>query len=138
MSTYYPIEFLPEKTDLGNPATRNFFRNNLPFEEAKGNNNPEDVTATFGKVQSFLTSSINNENLLNTHETIVNKKDKNNTETSTSAKTRITRVNIDSRLRNIQPKHILDTKLNNLQNALFFTENKISSILLFKLFKILK
>ena len=128
MSTYYPIEFLPEETKLGNPATRNFFRNNLPFEDTKGNDHPENVSANLGKVQSFLTSSINNENLLNTYETTVDKKDKNNTETNTSIKTRVTRVNIDSRLRNIQPKHILDTTLHNVKNALFFTANSNSVI----------
>jgi len=127
MSNYYPNEFLPETPDLGNPTTRNYFRNNLPFEETNKNNSPENVTAKFGKTEQFLTSSINNDKLLNTHETLVdkNKKEDNN---SSSKKIRITRVNIDSRLRNIQPKHILDTNLHNLKNALFFTYKSNSVI----------
>ena len=127
MSNYYPNEFLPETPDLGNPTTRNYFRNNLPFEETNENNSPENVTAKFGKTEQFLTSSINNDKLLNTHETLIdkNKKEDNN---SSSKKIRITRVNIDSRLRNIQPKHILDTNLHNLKNALFFTYKSNSVI----------
>jgi hypothetical protein len=122
MSTYYPNEFLPENQELGIPKTRNYFRNNLPMNESEGNEDQVDVVANFGKKQEFLTSSINNTKLLNTHETIVNKDAKPENKTN-KQKTRITRVNIDSRLRSIQPKHILDTKLNNLQNALFFTLN---------------
>ena len=53
MSNYYPNEFLPETPELGNPATRNFFRNNLPFEETNDNNSPENVTAKFGKTEQF-------------------------------------------------------------------------------------
>ena len=127
MSNYYPNEFLPETPELGNPATRNFFRNNLPFEETNENNSPENVTAKFGKTEQFLTSSINNDKLLNTHETLVDKNEKKDNNSS-SKKIRITRVNIDSRLRNIQPKHILDTNLHNLKNALFFTYNSNSVI----------
>jgi phage anti-repressor protein len=129
MSTYYPNEFLPENPDLGTPKTRNYFRNNLPFEETSGNPEQANVTANFGKKQDFLTASINNDKLLNKYETIVNKDDPNkNSKSNNSQKIRVTKVNIDSRLRNIQPKHILDTKLNNLQNALFFTENSNSII----------
>lgn len=132
MSTYFPNEFLPENSALGSPKTRNFFRTNLPFDEVSENQdtNKQDVVANFGKKQDFLTSSLNNDPLLNTHETIVDKDNSENNSPGSvnSKKIRITRVNIDSRLRNIQPKHILDIKLNNLQNALFFTENSNSVI----------
>jgi len=135
MSVYYPIEFLPENQDLGSPTTKNFYKNNIPFAENRGNDNSEDVVANFGRKQDFLTSSINNNKLLNTYETLVDKNEKIKKQETTnlntsenSPKIRRTRVNIDSRLRNTQPKHILDTKLNNLQNALFFTYNSNSVI----------
>jgi hypothetical protein len=127
MSTYYPNEFLPENQDLDVPKTRNYFRNKLPLEESSKNQDNINVVANFGKKQEFITSSINNDDVLNTYETIKNK-DNNNSKLNSTSKSRVTRVNIDSRLRNTQPKHILDSKLNNLENALFFTENSNSII----------
>jgi hypothetical protein len=126
MSIYNPIDFLPENPNVGNPSTRNFLRNNLPYAESSNNEQPENVTAQFGKKEEFLTSSINNDKLSNTYNNLVNKA--NNQESTNNYKLRKTRINIDSRLRNIQPKHILDKKLNNLQNALFFTYNSNSVI----------
>ena len=129
MSTYYPIEFLPENQKLGEPNTRNYLRNNLPYEDTSDTQQPENVVAVFGKKQDFLTSSINNEPLKNTYETTVDKDTPPTANpSSNNKKIRSTKVNIDSRLRNTQPKHILDTKLNNLQNALFFTTNSNSVI----------
>ena len=126
MSTYYPNEFLPENQDLDVPKTRNYFRNNLPLDESSKNQDNIDVVANFGKKQEFTTSSISNAEVLNTYETDKNKD--NNSKLTSTSKSRVTRVNIDSRLRNTQPKHILDSKLNNLENALFFTENSNSII----------
>ena len=115
MSTYYPNEFLPENQDLDVPKTRNYFRNKLPLDETSKNQDDIDVVANFGKKQEFTTSSINNTDVLNTYETNKNI-DNNKSKSNSTSKSRITRVNIDSRLRNTQPKHILDSKLNNLQN----------------------
>ena len=136
MATYYPIEFLPENPTLGEPTNRNYLRNNLPYQISSNNQNSntendEDVVAQLGKKDTFLESSILNKTLENIHANSVSK-DINNTHENTSNNTntnkRYTRINIDSRLRNIQPKHILDSKLNNLQNALFFTYNSNSVI----------
>jgi hypothetical protein len=136
MATYYPIEFLPENSDLGDPKTRNFFRNNLPFQPTTENGVDETAVANFGKQTTFLESSINNNPVIN--QNVVNKEksklpNKETNNFSNSSKTnkpqnRYTRINIDSRLRNIQPKHILDTKLNNLTNAFYFTKNSNSII----------
>jgi len=132
MANYNPTEFLPENPELGNPKTRNFLRNNLPYSDTLGNAESVDVTAQFGKKEEFLTSSINNNELKNTYVRLADKTDNNQTNNQTDSKNkpklRKTRVNIDSRLRNTQPKHILDTKLNNLQNALFFKQNSNSVI----------
>jgi len=134
MATYYPIEFLPENKDVNDadPKTRNFFRNNLPLQPSTEASADESVVADFGKKQLFLESSINNNEVINTNERNV-EKSKLNTNLTTSQKSnkpqqRYTRINIDSRLRNIQPKHILDTNLNNLTNALYFTQNSNSVI----------
>jgi hypothetical protein len=134
MATYYPIEFLPENKDVtdADPKTRNFFRNNLPFQPTTESSVDESAVAEFGKKELFLESSINNNEVVNTNERSV-EKSKLNTNLTTSQKSnkpqqRHTRINIDSRLRNIQPKHILDTNLNNLTNALYFTQNSNSVI----------
>jgi hypothetical protein len=132
MAEYYPIEFLPENPELANPTTRNFFRNNLPIEELNNNVINENIVATFGKKYDYKTSSINNNILKNKHETIVDKEKlnenntNNNNNNNNDINSRVTRINIDSRLRNTQPKHILDKKINNLQNALYFTSNSNS------------
>ena len=125
MSTYYPIEFLPENPDLGKPTNRNYFRNNLPYQESSDNTNSSDadVLAKFGRETTFLESSLNNNKVTNKYENSISKEETKNTSGKNKTKNRVTRVNIDSRLRNIQPKHILDSKLNNLQNCLFFTYN---------------
>jgi hypothetical protein len=138
MTTYYPIEFLPENPDLGDPKTRNFFRNNLPFQPSTESAVDENSVANFGKQTTFLESSINNNPNINQNQNVVTKEksllpNKETNNLSNSSKTnksqnRYTRINIDSRLRNIQPKHILDTKLNNLTNALYFTKNSNSII----------
>ena len=120
MSTYYPNEFLPENQDLDVPKTRNYFRNKLPLDETSKNQDDIDVVANFGKKQEFTTSSINNTDVLNTYETNKNI-DNNKSKSNSTSKSRITRVNIDSRLRNTQPKHILDSKLNNLHKYLTFS-----------------
>lgn len=125
MSTYYPIEFLPENPNLGKPTNRNYFRNNLPYQESSDNTNSTEteVIANLGRETTFLESSLNNNKVTNKHENSVSKEETKNISGTNKIKNRITRVNIDSRLRNIQPKHILDSKLNNLQNCLFFTYN---------------
>jgi len=130
MATYYPIEFLPENPELGNPNTRNFFRNNLPVQPVTETDVDETSVADFGKKSTFLESSIENNKVLNTFENNVEKKPTISESDLKSNKTqkRYTRINIDSRLRNIQPKHILDTNLNNLTNALYFTQNSNSII----------
>jgi len=134
MSTYYPIEFLPEDPDLGKPNTRNYLRNNLPFQPTTENSVDENVSAEFGKQVTFLESSINNTPVKNQNELVVDKSKLEDRKTiskssnPTKAQYRYTRINIDSRLRNIQPKHILDTNLNNLTNALYFTQNSNSII----------
>ena len=136
MATYYPIEFLPENPELGNPKTRNFFRNNLPIQPSSQNSVDEKSVAEFGKQNTYLESSIENKPVINEHAIKVEKSildNKNSNNLTNSSKTnkpqkRYTRINIDSRLRNIQPKHILDTKLNNLTNALYFTQNSNSII----------
>lgn len=53
MSTYYPIEFLPENQKLGEPNTRNYLRNNLPYEDSSDTQQPENVVAVFGKNKIF-------------------------------------------------------------------------------------
>jgi hypothetical protein len=138
MATYYPIEFLPENKELGNPTTRNFLRNNLPVQPLSESNVDEASVANFGKQITYLESSINNNPVVNQHEINVDKSitsnkidlENNITNSSKTNKTqnRYTRINIDSRLRNIQPKHILDTNLNTLTNAIYFTENSNSII----------
>jgi hypothetical protein len=138
MATYYPIEFLPENKELGNPNTRNYFRNNLPFQPSSENVVDESSVAEFGKQITYLESSINNSTIKNENELIVEKsilEDKKGSPNLTKANAspnkpqhRYTRINIDSRLRNIQPKHILDTTLNNLTNALYFTQNSNSIV----------
>jgi hypothetical protein len=134
MSTYYPIEFLPEtsttelnlknaifeKTINPEPQNRNYLRNNLPYQES----NTTDVQNThekidYGKTSLNVTSSLIGGELpfaLNTNKSNTNKLPK-------KIKERKTRINIDSRLRNIEPKHILDSTLHNLENPLFFTLN---------------
>lgn len=128
MATYYPIEFLPENSELGNPNTRNFLRNNLPVQPLTESNIDETSVANFGKQSTFLESSIENNKVVNKYENLVEKSNKEPTISESNLKNkktqnRYTRINIDSRLRNIQPKHILDTNLNNLTNALYFTQN---------------
>jgi hypothetical protein len=139
MANYYPIEFLPElkneNKEIANPNTRNFFRNNLPFQPINNSENgvDENSVAEFGKQITYLESSINNNSIKNEHAIKVEKSILNNKKDTIaiSSKTsksqyRHTRINIDSRLRNIQPKHILDTNLYNLTNALFLTKNSNS------------
>ena len=63
MATYYPIEFLPENPELGDPKTRNFFRNNLPIQPSSQNSVDEKSVdeksvAEFGKQYNEL---INNQ-----------------------------------------------------------------------------
>jgi hypothetical protein len=137
MATYYPIEFLPENSELGNPQTRNFLRNNQPFQPTSETSQDENVVAKFGKQVTYLESSINNnpvlnQNALKTEKTVLEERSNSASiavaNTKNKAQNRYTRINIDSRLRNIQPKHILDTKLNNLTNALYFTQNSNSVI----------
>jgi len=143
MATYYPIEFLPENqeansninTDIAPPNTRNYFRNNLPFQPTTESSTDQNVSAEFGKQITYLESSINNNPVTNQFELVVDKSklaDKKSSSTTTQNSNqpqyRHTRINIDSRLRNIQPKHILDTTLNNLTNALYFTQNSNSII----------
>jgi hypothetical protein len=133
MATYYPIQFLPENPELGNPNTRNFLRNNLPVQPLTESNIDEASVANFGKQITFLESSIDNNPVVNQNVLKVDKSQISNnvglgntiTNSSKSNKTqnRYTRINIDSRSRNVQPKHILDTNLNNLTNALYFTKN---------------
>jgi hypothetical protein len=103
----------------------------LPYSETANNEelSIQSSTEQIGKKEEFLSSSINNTTSSNPYERLVNKTNTNNQNNSkNNSKVRKTRVNIDSRLRNTQPKHILDTKLNNLQNALFFTQNSNSVI----------
>jgi hypothetical protein len=140
MATYYPIEFLPENKELANPNTRNFFRNNLPFQPTNTSETSEkpvdeNSVANFGKQNTYLESTINNNSVKNENELKAEKallNDKKDTiaisSKSNKPQYRHTRINIDSRLRNIQPKHILDTKLNSLSNALYFTQNSNSII----------
>jgi len=141
MSTYYPNEFLPENPSLGNPINRNTFRNNLPYGNPTVSNNKNDITnstdgtiATFGSKTTYLETSLNNNPVYNQHEISVNKLNAKNIthattdNNNTKVQTRSTRINIDSRLRNIMPKHILNPNLNNLQNCLFFTYNSNSVI----------
>jgi hypothetical protein len=140
MATYYPIEFLPENKELANPNTRNFFRNNLPFQPTNTSETSEkpvdeNSVANFGKQNTYLESTINNNSVKNENELKAEKallNDKKDTiavsSKSNKPQYRHTRINIDSRLRNIQPKHILDTHLNSLSNALYFTQNSNSII----------
>jgi len=71
MATYYPIEFLPENAELGKPNTRNYLRNNLPFQPTTENSVDENVSAEFGKQVTFLESSINNTPVSNQNELII-------------------------------------------------------------------
>ena len=136
MSIYYPIEFLPEtsntKKNLNNVSfeneilpevqNRNYLRNNLPTSESNTVSKDIETQKDYGKKYSAITTS-----LLGGETTYdleyLNKQ--NNSVNKTHE--RATRINIDSRLRNIEPKHILDSTLYNLNNCLFFTEssNKI-------------
>jgi len=134
MSVYYPIEFLPEtnttKVNLENvisentinpePQNRNYLRNNLPYQETQDTEKPIDNQSRidYGKVYTNVTSSLVGGDP--TYELIP--KPMNNSQ-SNKIKERKTRINIDSRLRNIEPKHILDSTLYNLVNPLFFTLN---------------
>jgi len=124
MANYYPIEFLPENSNIGEPKTRNYLRNNFPYSETSidtSNKVTENTTDINGKKLTYTASSIQNNSDIYTFE---NLKDKNTNITNTNTnKQRITRINIDSRLRNIQPTNILESKLNNLNNCLFFTHN---------------
>jgi hypothetical protein len=134
MSTYYPIEFLPNSNlELGDPKNRNYLRNNLPYSE---NTNVQEDTTTENntinqKKETYLTSSILNKNDTSEYSRLTNDQNNslNNTlnnrlnNTSSSIKKRSTKINIDSRLRNIKPTNILDSNLNNLSDNLFFTKN---------------
>jgi hypothetical protein len=62
MSIYYPIEFLPENPELGEPKNRNYLRNNLPYANTKteNNNNNNNSMVQYGKKETYLSSSINN------------------------------------------------------------------------------
>ena len=135
MSVYYPIEFLPEtsttKSNLENailnnstkpePQTRNYLRDNLPYKESGDNqeSNDNQQNIDYGKVYTDVTTSLiggepTYELTSNSLNTAGNKN---------KIKERKTRINIDSRLRNVEPKHILDSTLHNLVNPLFFTVN---------------
>jgi len=129
MSEYYPIEFLPEDPNLGKPNTRNYLRNNLPYAEE--NKSTPEVEANEnidnnGSKLTYLSSSITNGPVTKKYNLIEKKSDIEekipDITSSDKTKRRLTRINIDSRLRNQQPKNILDTTLNNLTNALFFTQ----------------
>ena len=124
MANYYPIEFLPENSNIGEPNTRNYLRNNLPYPETSNDIsldvNINDIVNS-GKKLTYTSSSIQNNSNINTFERLTDKNTNNNL--NNFNKTRITRINIDSRLRNIQPINILESKLNNLTNCLFFTQN---------------
>jgi hypothetical protein len=133
MSTYYPIEFLPEtsttKLNLENaifekntnpePQTKNFLNNNLSYQETKiiSDINTTNEKTDYGKITSNITSSLIGEESTST----LTSNKLNNSEKN--IKKRKTRINIDSRLRNIEPKHILDSTLYHLENSLFFTVN---------------
>jgi hypothetical protein len=133
MSIYYPIEFLPEtsttKLNLENaifekntnpePQTKNFLNNNLSYQETKtiSDINTANEKTDYGKITSNITSSLIGEE---SKSTLTSNK-LNNSEKN--IRKRKTRINIDSRLRNIEPKHILDSTLYHLENSLFFTVN---------------
>ena len=127
MSIYYPIEFLPNSNlELGEPKNRNYLRNNLPFSENQ--NKTIDTTnenkTNNQKKEKFITSSILNNNDTSEYSRLTNTQNKIPTnESNHKIKTRSTKINIDSRLRNIKPTNILDSHLNNLSNNLFFTKN---------------
>ena len=131
MEPYYPIEFLPEDSNLGEPNTRNYLRNNLPYADTGKDSSSSQVESNDNidnnsKKLTYLSTSITNEPVSHNNTNLENKGEilqkipeiGNNDKT----KRRITRINIDSRLRNQLPKNILDTTLNNLTNALFFTQ----------------
>jgi len=123
MANYYPIEFLPENLDINEPNTKNYLRNNLSYSES-ANNNTDIVDNNYGKKQSYVASSILNDTNINNNERLTNKSDNiKTTNIINKNTTRSTKINIDSRLRNIQPTNVLESKLNNLQNCLFFTTN---------------
>jgi len=141
MSTYYPIEFIPEisttntnltKTlntspTIPTPQTRNYLRNNLIFEETNSENQIEPQI-DYNKVETGISSSLTGGKTTYGLGITSNPDTQNKSnDKSSNIKERRTRVNIDSRLRNTQPQHILDTTLNNLENCLFFTKdsNKI-------------
>jgi hypothetical protein len=84
MANYYPIEFLPENKELGNPNTRNFFRNNLPFQPITDTGVDENSVADFGKQITYLESSITNNPVKNKNEVIVEKSILNNKTESNS------------------------------------------------------
>jgi hypothetical protein len=143
MSIYYPIEYIPEisttNKNLTNtlnitpsvptPQTRNFLRNNLPYEETNNENKSEKLI-DHNKVITGITSSLTGGET--TYGLTSNPDTKNTSnDKSTNSKERRTRVNIDSRLRNTQPQHILDTTLNNLENCLFFTKDS-NKIIIYK------
>ena len=118
MSTYYPIEFLPNSNlELGEPKNRNYLRNNLPFSE---NQNETIDTTNENKInpqkkETFVTSSILNNNDISEYSRLTNTQNKLSTnESNHKIKTRSTKINIDSRLRNIKPTNILDSNLHNL------------------------
>ena len=135
MSVYYPIEFLPEtsttKSNLENailnnstkpePQTRNYLRDNLHYKESTDNQETNDnqQNTDYGKVYTDVTSSLIGGEP--TYELTSNSL--NTASNKNKIKERKTRINIDSRLRNIEPKHILDSTLHNLVNPLFFTVN---------------
>ena len=133
MAEYYPIEFLPEDPNLGKPNTRNYLRNNLPYADVSGKNTNTSVTETNnnidnnGRLLTYTSSSIINGPVTDTYNDLVNKEvlDEKIPEIGNNDKTkrRITRINIDSRLRNQLPKNVLNPTLNNLTNALFFTKD---------------
>jgi len=134
MSTYYPIEFLPETsttetnlTDalttrpvIATPQTRNFLRNNLPYNETT-NTDDQKSTVDYSKILTGITSSLTGGEA--SYGLIKKSSTNSENQPNNKIKERLTRINIDSRLRNTQPKHILDTTLYNLQNCLFFTQN---------------
>jgi hypothetical protein len=107
MSIYYPIEFIPEtsttNTNLTNtlnitptvptPQTRNFLRNNLPYEDTN-NETQLEPPIDYNKVVTGITSSLTGGE---TTYGLTNNADNQNTTSnkSSNSKERRTRVNID-------------------------------------------
>jgi hypothetical protein len=139
MSEYYPIEFLPENSttnqnlkneniepvNSGEPHTRNYLRNNLPYEDS--NNDSYSNIVDYGKTYTITSTPINkgdpSYSLTQPSNISSTPNNSNSSQKTIKTKERKTRINIDSRLRNIEPVNILDTLLSNLTNCLYFTTN---------------